>query len=112
MAPPHRVNDRLHRLDLGGYLFPWNDELPVLVMMEDCRDVFLPLFASREALDGMMQQTTAVYTSVKEIDDQMEFIDCLPLFIADRRLRIMIDPYRAENGCIRFKELLRETMVH
>jgi hypothetical protein len=112
MCSPRRVNDTLHPVDLNGYVFPWEDGRPVFVLMQGSLDTFLPLFADEQALHRMMRHAAIRYSSIKVVDDQGEFIDSLPLYLAGGRLRIMIDPYKAANGCIRFKELIRETMLH
>jgi hypothetical protein len=111
MIPPRRINEKLHRIDLNGYLFPWQHGQPALVMMQGSFDAFLPLFANTDALHTVMELAAVEYTAVKQIEDQREFIDSLPLYLAGCRLRIMVDPYRATNGRIRFKELIRETVV-
>jgi hypothetical protein len=98
-------------MNITGYVFPSQQGQPVLVLMMGSLDPFLPLFATTERLRVMMRHADITYDSIKHVDDQVEFIDSLPHYIAGGRLRIMVDPYTTAEGRIRFKELFRETVV-
>lgn len=98
----------IHHRELEGYLFPWCDEHPVLLNVIGSPDLYLPIFSTLGSFKTKMAFIGAEYQSIKRIDDVGEFLDSLPfMFPSGECLRVIVDPYRTEEGMIRFTELLR-----
>lgn len=93
---------------LTGKLFPWNKstEQPVLINMPGSPYFYLPLFSSKEKLEGMLAAGRIPFDSIKHIDDGREFLTSLTESPGWTETKVILDPYFLENGRVRFTELM------
>jgi hypothetical protein len=111
-APRPVANAQIREINLTGYLFPWQEDAtwaaPVLMKLDGTNDFFLPLFSTLEKLHHMATLTAFDTSAIKRIDDGDEFLKSIPKELpTGQRLRIMIDPYRADDKKTRFTEVIK-----
>lgn len=103
---PTRVSDRVHRLNIDGYLMAVDAEAqPVLLAMPGTEDRFVAIFSSPDKLDALYRASGVPYTRVQQIVDGPEFLESLAENILPFRLRVAVDLRRMENGRVRFLEI-------
>ena len=57
-------------------------------------------------LDAVFSDYAITYTRIKQIEDGPEFLASLTENVLSFRLRVAADPYKHENGKLRFTEIL------
>lgn len=106
---PYRISDKVHQLDLTGYVIPYIDGGPVLIQLPNSNDGFVPIFTTAEKLHEYMKPANIPYEAVNHISDPREFLIAVPRrFPTGERVRIIIDPWVTDMGNTRFREVLRE----
>lgn len=108
---PRRISDREVPLVLTGYLMPTREQnVPVLASMPGTDDLFMFVFSSEDKLIASMRELAISYTRVSVVTDGSQLLDEVGATNAagnrPYRLRIAVDPYKAESGRVRFVEPL------
>jgi hypothetical protein len=97
---PRRISNRVLDVDITGYATPWLDGQPLLLRMPGTSDLFVAVFSTPEKLKVLCNEYGLAYDNIKQITNQAEFlVDVLP------HARIAVDPYKHENGRMRFTEI-------
>lgn len=107
IPPPRPVSDTARDICITNHVFAWHDDLPGLVIVPGSPDLFLPVFSTAGKLTAWLTRTNVPFESIKQIDDQYEFLDSLPYYVNDVRLRIIVDPYVTDQGTMRYTEIIR-----
>jgi hypothetical protein len=110
-AGPHRISDRVVPIVVTGYFMPTHaPNAPVLIGMPDTDDLFIAVFSTEEKLAEMMTTFGIVYNRVAIVTDGRELLDEIAAMNAqgDRpyQIRLAVDPYKADNGRLRYTEPL------
>lgn len=97
-------------MDLTGYLFPHRGSegdlvKPAFLGLGNSNALYLPCFSSIEKLRETMAAAGSSYAGVKQIDDGLEFLSELPRELDGHPVKIMCDPYKTEDGAIRYVEI-------
>jgi len=95
---------------IDGMLFPMENGHPVLIEIDtEGDDRFLPVFPEVAELEAFMSTLPEIHHyRVKQIDDQFEFIDSLPMMIGKGRLRVAVNLRRMDDtGKLRWTEIQR-----
>lgn len=104
--PPRRITDRVLNINLTGNLAPfYNDDQPVLLLMGGGGgEHYLCTFTGKTRFDQFMADYPAgrVFEKVIIVDDGREFLDSIPVHI-----HVIVDPYKHENGMMRYQEVQR-----
>ena len=99
----HQRTDKIHELNLTGVVFPWNDNRPVGIMIEDVE--FVALYTTVEKLKDSIELMGVKEYSIKQVQDGPEFLSSFE----GTGLRIALDPYlhiHEEHGPVtRFMEV-------
>lgn len=108
---PRRISDREVPLVLTGYFMPTREQnIPVLASMPGTDDLFMFVFSTEEKLVASMRVLAIGYTRVSMVTDGRQLLDEVAATNAagerPYRLRIAVDPYKADNGRVRFVEPL------
>jgi hypothetical protein len=98
---PRRISDVVHNMRLRGYVIAFLDGHPVLNTMPGTADLFLLVFSTKDKLTEIMDAYCVDYDSIKQIDDQLEFVK----LIMNSGIRIAVDVVRMGDR-IRFKEVI------
>lgn len=111
MTGPYRINDRDVPLAITGYFMPTDaPNRPVLASMPDTDDLFIFVFATEEKLAAAMKDIGIDYARVAIVRDGRELIEEINTLNATGgrpyRIRLAVDPYKADNGRVRFVEPL------
>jgi len=107
---PRRISDREVALVIDDYFMPTDaPNAPVLVGMPGTDDMFIFVFSTAEKLASAMKSIGIEYERVAIVTDGFELLDEIKA-TNDRgerpyQLRIAVDPYKADNGRVRFVEL-------
>ena len=112
---PRRISDREVPIVITGYFMPTHDaplivfsNTPVLVGMPDTDDLFIFVFSTEEKLASTMADIGIGYERVALVTDGRELLDeIMALNARGERpywLRVAVDPYKADNGRVRFVE--------
>ena len=101
-------SDRVHEMNLVGYVFPWEDGQPVLANMEGSDDRFLLVFSTPDKLDETLNTYGIGYESIKQIDDPEEFIESI--MYESPRIRIAVDATMKGDVC-HFVEIIRPPLT-
>lgn len=84
--------------------------VPVLIGMPGTDDLFMFVFSTEEKLVSTMESIGIEYTQVARVTDGHELLDDIAETNArggrPYRLRIAVDPYKTDNGRVRFAEPL------
>ena len=110
---PRRISDRAVPIVITGYFMPTIAlNVPVLAGMPGTDDLFIFVFSTEEKLASSMKAIGIEYARVALVLDGPELIDEIKE-TNDRgerpyRLRLAVDPYKADNGRVRFGEPLAE----
>jgi hypothetical protein len=108
---PRRISDREVPLQITGYFTPLAAPgTPVLFGMPGTDDLFLFVFETEEKLVEVMKSIDVTYEKIVVVWSGQELLASIAETNAtgDRpyRIRIAIDPYKTENGLVRFLEPL------
>lgn len=111
-----RISDREVPLVLTGYVMPMiASNVPVLVGMPGTDDLFVFVFSTEEKLVAAMTSFEIEYLRVAVVTDGRELVDEMAASndsgVRPYRIRLAVDPYKADNGRMRFVEPRRE-VVH
>jgi len=106
---PRRISDRELSISITGYFMPTHaPNAPVLVGMPGTDDLFMCVFSTEEKLVAAMGSFGIEYVRVSRVTNGGELIDEIEAINASGerpyRLRIAADPYKADNGNVRFVE--------
>lgn len=96
-------------LVITGYFMPTRaPNVPVLVEMPDTDDLFMFVFVSEANLVSVMTSLGIEYARVAVVTDGGALLDDIKATNeeGDRsyRIRLAVDPYKADNGRVRFIE--------
>ena len=110
-SAPRRISDREVPIVITGYFMPTDaPNVPVLIGMPGTDDLFIAVFSTEDKLVAMMGAFGIGYVRVSVVTDGGELIDEIQKTNArgDRpyRIRLAVDPYKADNGRVRFVEPL------
>ena len=110
-AAPRRISDREVSIRLTGYFMPTQaPNVPVLLGMPGTDDLFMPVFSTEAKLVSTMESIGIEYARVAVVTDGAELLDEVAATNArgerPYRLRIAVDPYKLDNGRVRFAEPL------
>ena len=110
---PRRISDREVPLRITGYFMPtFAPNVPVLIGMPGTDDLFMFVFSTEEKLSTTMAAIGIEYARVALVTDGRELLDEIAETNArggrPYRLRMAVDPYKADNGRVRFAEPLFE----
>ena len=108
---PRRISDREVPLQLTGYFIPLDGPgTPVLLGMPGTDDLFLVVFETEEKLVEVMKSIDVTYAKVVVVWSGPELLASIAETNAtgDRpyRIRIAVNPYKTEEGRVRFLEPL------
>ena len=112
---PRRISDREVPLRLTGYFMPTHaPNVAVLIGMPGTDDLFMFVFSTEAKLVSAMESIGIQYERVAVVTDGCELLDEIQATnssgVRPYRLRIAVDPYKADNGRVRFVEpLLQES---
>lgn len=103
---PKRISDRVLHLNIDGYLMPVDVRgQPILLEIPGTPDRFISIFSTEVKLDAMFETYGLSYSWIKQIQNGPEFLASLNENILSFHLRVAIDPYKHENGRVRFVEV-------
>jgi hypothetical protein len=108
---PRRISDREVSIEITGYFMPTRaPNVPVLIAMPGTDDLFIAVFSTEEKLAEMMGASRIEYARVSIVDDGRDLVDEIQAMNEaggrPYRLRLAIDPYRTDDGRVRFSEPL------
>lgn len=108
---PRRISDREVPIDITGYFMPTHaPKAPVLIGMPGTDDLFIFVFSTEEKLAAAMAAFAIDYERVALVTSGSELLaDIQETNASGARpylLRIAVDPYKLENGRVRFVEPL------
>jgi len=108
---PRRISDREVPITITGYFMPTHaPNAPVLIGMPGTDDLFMFVFSTEEKLAAAMQAFQIDYARVAVVTDGRELIDEIGVTNArggrPYQIRLAVDPYKADNGRVRFVEPL------
>jgi len=108
---PRRITDREVPITLAGYFMPMiAPNVPVLMGMPGTDDLFIFVFSTEEKLVAVMTILGISYERLARVTDGIELIDEIEATNArgerPYKLRLAVDPYKADNGRVRFVEPL------
>ena len=108
---PRRISDREVPLVLTGYFMPTHaPNVPVLIGMPGTDDLFVFVFSTEAKLASAMASIGMAYERVALVTDGRELLDEIKATNerGERpyRLRVAVDPYKTDNGRVRFVEPL------
>lgn len=109
---PRRISDRELSIRITGYFMPTQaPNVPVLIGMPGTDDLFMLVFSTEEKLAAAMASFEISYAWVAVVTNGGELLDEIQATneSGERpyRLRLAVDPYKADNGRVRFVEPLR-----
>ncbi len=107
---PRRISDREVPIIITGYFMPTRSpNVPVLIRMPGTDD-FIVVFSTREKLAETMttfkieHERVAIVTHGRELLDEIRAMN--ETGGRSYRIRLAVDPYKADNGRLRFSEAL------
>ena len=108
---PRRISDREVPLKITGYFMPTHaPNAPVLIGMPGTDDLFIFVFSTEEKLASTMTAIGIEYERVSLVTDGRELLDEIKATNEGGkrpyRIRVAVDPYKADNGRVRFVEPL------
>jgi hypothetical protein len=108
---PRRISDREVPLAIDGYFMPMHaPNAPVLIGMPGTDDLFVFVFSTGEKLDEAMKTFSLAYAHVSRVSSGKDLIAELNAMNTSGgrpyRIRLAVDPYKADNGKARFTEPL------
>jgi hypothetical protein len=107
---PRRISDREVPITITGYFMPTQaPNVPVLIGMHGTDDLFICVFSTEEKLTSAMASIGIGYARVALVTNGGELLDEIKATNegGERpyQLRLAIDPYKADNGRVRFLEV-------
>jgi len=90
------------KISLNGTVFPWDGIQPTLLEMPGSNLLYIPCFQNIENLKYILSHYQIDYASIKRIEDEREFLSS----ITDPRVRVIFNPRIADNGKLRFMQVL------
>ena len=108
---PRRISDREVPIKITGYFMPTHaPNAPVLIGMPGTDDLFIFVFSTEEKLASTMTAIGIEYERVSLVTDGRELLDEIKATNESGkrpyRIRVAVDPYKADNGRVRFVEPL------
>jgi hypothetical protein len=108
---PRRISDLEVPIAITGYFMPTHaPNAPVLVGMPGTDDLFVFVFSTEKKLVEMMEGFGIEYGRVSIVTHGRTLFDEIKALneTGERpyRIRLAVDPYKADNGCVRFSEAL------
>jgi hypothetical protein len=108
---PHRISDREVPIAVTGYFMPTcAPNRPVLIGMSGTDDLFIAVFSTEEKLAETMRTLGIEYARVSIVTNGSELLDDIATMNETGgrpyRIRLAVDPYKADNGNVRFNEPL------
>ena len=108
---PRRISDREVTLKITGYFMPTlAPNVPVLIGMPGTDDLFVLVFSTEDKLASAMASFGIRYERVALVTNGGELIDEINTTNEDGvrpyRMRLAVDPYKTDNGRVRFAEPL------
>ncbi len=102
---PRRISDKVQEIDIKGYLCPFKSATqPLALSMPGTDDLFLAVFSTEGKLLRFLWQFDLKHFKIVQINDGPDFLESIT-----GHYRVMIDPYKNEDGRIRFIEPLPPT---
>ncbi|HSX22871.1 MAG TPA: hypothetical protein VLE97_08880 [Gaiellaceae bacterium] len=106
---PRRISNREVPLSITGYFMPTHaPNAPVLMAMPGTDDLFLFVFSTEEKLASAMASFGTEYERIAVVTDGRDLIAEINETNASGerpyRIRLAVDPYKADNGRVRFVE--------
>ena len=106
---PRRISDREVPLNITGYFMPTRaPNAPVLIGMPGTDDLFVFVFSTEEKLVAAMAAFGIEYSRVSVVTDGRELLDEMQATnesgTRPYKIRLAVDPYKADNGRARFVE--------
>lgn len=102
---PRRISNREINIDLAGYLCPFETETqPLLLNMPGTDDLFFAVFSTEPKLRSFLAAYRLSCSKIVQIADSRVFLDSVL-----GQVRVCVDPYRHENGRLRYLEPLPST---
>lgn len=110
---PRRITDREVPLAITGYFMPTRaPHVPVMIGMPGTDDLFIFVFSTEIKLATAMRDFDIEYERVATVTSGKELIDEINATNAEGsrpyRIRLAVDPYKADNGRVRFVEPLSD----
>jgi hypothetical protein len=110
-SAPHRISDREVPLQITGYFMPLTAPgTPVLFGMPGTDDLFLFVFETEEKLVDVMKSIDIAYEKIVVVWSGPELLASIVETNATGgrpyRIRIAVNPYKTEDGRVRFLEPL------
>lgn len=100
IGPPKRIGG-IQSASIKGLLMPWKDDQPVLITFMGSSAAYLPLFSTpQELVSGLLN--VAEWTSIKKIDDGLEFISSVPV-----EINVIMNLHLLPDGTRRFSQIER-----
>jgi hypothetical protein len=111
---PRRISGHEVPIVITGYFMPMKaPNVPVLIGMPGTDDLFICVFSTEEKLASMMTAFEIGYARVAVVTDGAELLDDIRATNESGgrpyRLRLAVDPYKVDNGRVRFVEPLEES---
>jgi hypothetical protein len=105
-----RVSDREIDLKITGYFMPTHEPgVPVLAGMPGIDDLFILVFSTVDKLRAAMPDFGIDYARIAKVTSGVELleeIDRLNQRGRPYRIRLAVEPYKTENGRVRFIEAI------
>lgn len=108
-SAPRRISDREVPVNITGYFMPTHARnTPVLLGMPGTDDLFVVVFSTEEKLAALMAAFDIAYARIAIVTNGRELLDEIEERnrTGDRpyRVRLAVDPYKTEEGRVRFTE--------
>lgn len=108
---PRRISDREVPLTIDSYFMPMHaPNVPVLIGMPGTDDLFVFVFSTEEKLVETMKTFAIAYQRISRVTSGKDLIAEMNETNANAgrpyRIRLAVDPYKADNGNARFTEPL------
>lgn len=105
-----RRTSGIKEISVTGYLMPaLENRQPVLCGMPGTDDLFVLLFSDKVKLDAFIAEYLIHYDRIQQVTDGGDFVDSIQEENArggrPYELRIAVDPYKHENGNMRWTEI-------
>jgi hypothetical protein len=106
---PWRISDRVVPIAVTGYFMPTRaPNAPVLIGTSGTNDLFVCVFSTEEKLAEAMKDFGVEYARVAIVTDGAALVIEMATLNANSgrpyRVRLAVDPYKADNGHVRFLE--------
>jgi hypothetical protein len=106
---PRRISDREVPITITGYFMPTRaPNVPVLIGMPGTDDLFIFVFSTEAKLVASMTAFGIEYARIAIVTDGRELLDEMQATnesgARPYKLRLAVDPYKADNGRARYVE--------